>query len=57
MIDVRYVPGVKNVSDGINIGLTVDQAKRLLSLLSDKDDHLANEIRAEVNYTIKKYSL
>ena len=57
MTNVSYVPGVKNVSDGIEIGLTVNQAKRLLSLLSDKDDHLANEIRAAMNYTIKKYSL
>ena len=57
MINVDYVNGVKDVSDGISIGLTVKQAKRLLNLLSETDDHLANEIRAELNYLIKKHSL
>ena len=38
MINVEYTPGIPNVSDGITIGLTVAEVKRIRAALSELDD-------------------
>ena len=48
MINVDYVPGVPNKTDGINIGLSVAQASRLRDLLLkyEVEGHVADDLRA-----------
>ena len=47
MINVDYVPGVPNKTDGINIGLSVAQASRLRDLLLkyEVEGHVADDLR------------
>lgn len=38
MIKVEYIPGVPNKTDGVTIGLTVSEAKRIRASLSELED-------------------
>lgn len=43
MINVEYIPGIPDKTDGATIGLTVSEAKRIRAALSEFD---AEELRS-----------
>jgi hypothetical protein len=38
MIITEYVPGVPGLSDGVTMGMTLEEAKRIRAALSELDD-------------------
>ena len=58
MIYVKYVPGIPDKSDSINIELTVRQASRLRDLLLkyEVEGQIADEVRAGLFHALVKAS-